>query len=173
MKPRTQDDYIRTALRVPPDLHKRIHAAAAESGRTFNAEINVRLEGSFGQAGADQEQAEGLSIGLKEPEDRAALLKTLLLEELMVLKRRVDDLGGRNAVLEATKAELVSRITGPKIEGTGKERKSHLTRVLDSYPLTTLLTDDEVDKLAERIVAVQETMANSVRAKQATKRKEK
>ncbi|SFB74073.1 Arc-like DNA binding domain-containing protein [Polaromonas sp. OV174] len=43
----TQDDYIRTALRVPPGLHAQIHEAAKVNNRTFNAEIVARLEGSF------------------------------------------------------------------------------------------------------------------------------
>jgi Arc-like DNA binding domain len=43
----TQDDYIRTALRVPADLHKAIHASAAAGNRTFNAEIIARLQSSF------------------------------------------------------------------------------------------------------------------------------
>lgn len=43
----TQDDYIRTALRVPPELHAQIHKAAKDSNRTFNAEIVARLEQSF------------------------------------------------------------------------------------------------------------------------------
>lgn len=47
MKARSQDDYVRTALRVPPDLHARLHEAAKGSGRTFNAEILSRLEQSF------------------------------------------------------------------------------------------------------------------------------
>lgn len=43
----TQDDFIRTALRVPPDLHAQIHQAAEAAGRTFNAEINQRLSATF------------------------------------------------------------------------------------------------------------------------------
>ena len=43
----TQDDYIRTALRVPPDLHAQIHGAAKENNRTFNAEIVARLQQTF------------------------------------------------------------------------------------------------------------------------------
>ena len=39
-----QDDYIRTALRVPPDLHKEIHAAASKAGRSFNAQLLYLLE---------------------------------------------------------------------------------------------------------------------------------
>lgn len=43
----TQDDYIRTALRVPRDLHKALHESASKSNRTFNAEIIARLQDSF------------------------------------------------------------------------------------------------------------------------------
>ncbi|SFU99329.1 Arc-like DNA binding domain-containing protein [Paenacidovorax caeni] len=44
-----QDDYIRTALRVPPDLHKDIHEAADKAGRSFNAELIERLSSTFEQ----------------------------------------------------------------------------------------------------------------------------
>lgn len=54
MKKRTQADYIRTALRVPPDLHARLHDVAKEAGRTFNAEILNRLERTFSE---DDERA--------------------------------------------------------------------------------------------------------------------
>lgn len=33
------DGIVKTALRVPIDLHRRIHVEAKKSGRTFNAEI--------------------------------------------------------------------------------------------------------------------------------------
>lgn len=42
-----QDDYIRTALRVPPDLHAKLHKAADENATSFNAEIVARLTASF------------------------------------------------------------------------------------------------------------------------------
>lgn len=50
----TQDDYIRTALRVPPGLHAQIHAAARASNRTFNAEIVDRLERTFSSQNSNQ-----------------------------------------------------------------------------------------------------------------------
>lgn len=46
----SQDDYIRTALRVPPELHSALHKAADESERSFNAEIIERLKASFDPA---------------------------------------------------------------------------------------------------------------------------
>lgn len=51
VKKASQDNFIRTALRVPPELHARIHDAAKESGRTFNAELVHRLERSFNPLG--------------------------------------------------------------------------------------------------------------------------
>lgn len=47
MRPRVQDDYIRTALRLPPDLHAQIHASARKTGRTFNGELIERLAASY------------------------------------------------------------------------------------------------------------------------------
>lgn len=43
-------DIQRTALRLPRDLHNAIHAAAAASGRTMNAEIVYRLQKTFDEA---------------------------------------------------------------------------------------------------------------------------
>jgi hypothetical protein len=43
----SQDDFHKTGLRLPKDLHMRLHEAAAESGRSYNAEIVARLQQSF------------------------------------------------------------------------------------------------------------------------------
>lgn len=42
-----QDNYIRTALRLPKDLHSQIHEAAQADKRSFNSEIIARLTDSF------------------------------------------------------------------------------------------------------------------------------
>lgn len=42
-----QEDFLKTALRLPRDLHAKIHEAADEAGRSMNAEIVARLEQSF------------------------------------------------------------------------------------------------------------------------------
>ena len=61
---RGQDDYVRTALRLPPNLHAQIHASARTSGRTFNAELILRLAGSYEQA-LDNSTAERLIEALQ------------------------------------------------------------------------------------------------------------
>lgn len=40
----TQNDYARSALRIPRELHAEIHAAAKAKGCSFNAEIISRLQ---------------------------------------------------------------------------------------------------------------------------------
>jgi hypothetical protein len=42
-----QDDWHKTGLRLPKDLHGKLHEAAAESGRSYNGEILARLQQSF------------------------------------------------------------------------------------------------------------------------------
>lgn len=41
-------DYVRSQYRLPTDLHERLQAASAASGRSMNAELVARLEASFG-----------------------------------------------------------------------------------------------------------------------------
>lgn len=47
IKPATQKDYVKTALRLPPDLHAELHLAAGLAERTYNGEIVHRLRQSF------------------------------------------------------------------------------------------------------------------------------
>ncbi|WP_397474230.1 Arc family DNA-binding protein [Pusillimonas sp.] len=43
----TQDDYIKTALRLPRQLHGQLLASAQQTGKSMNAEILTRLAASF------------------------------------------------------------------------------------------------------------------------------
>jgi plasmid stability protein len=45
-----QDDFVKTALRLPRGLHARIQASAAAAGRSMNAEIIDRLQADPGDA---------------------------------------------------------------------------------------------------------------------------
>jgi len=49
-----QTDFVKTALRVPPDLHKALHEATKTTERTFNAEIIHRLKSTFPSETAPQ-----------------------------------------------------------------------------------------------------------------------
>lgn len=45
-----QDDYMKTALRLPRDLHAELMEAARERGRSFNSEVVARLHDSIANA---------------------------------------------------------------------------------------------------------------------------
>lgn len=59
-----QDDWHKTGLRIPRELHERLHAAAADSGRSYNAEIVARLADSF--------------YGPRELEDKVVVMQFVL-----------------------------------------------------------------------------------------------
>jgi hypothetical protein len=42
-----QDEYVRTSLRLPPDLHEQLLAAASKADRSLNDELIARLKESF------------------------------------------------------------------------------------------------------------------------------
>ena len=43
----TQEDYAKTALRLPRDLHQAVHAAAKAEDRTFNGQIIAVLRAAL------------------------------------------------------------------------------------------------------------------------------
>lgn len=66
-----QDEYIRTALRLPPDLHARVHEAADKAGRSFNAELIARIAASF-DTGLEDRIARLESAVFPEPKRKVA-----------------------------------------------------------------------------------------------------
>lgn len=52
----SQKDYVKTALRLPRDLHAAIHAAADQEDRTYNGEILARLRSTFEPKRASTQQ---------------------------------------------------------------------------------------------------------------------
>ena len=53
-----QDEYVKTALRLPPQLHASLSGAAAERGHSLNAEMVRRLDESFSGKIDDDRQVE-------------------------------------------------------------------------------------------------------------------
>jgi hypothetical protein len=52
-----QDDFMKTALRLPRELHARLMASAVEKGRSLNSELIARLEESYERATTEREEA--------------------------------------------------------------------------------------------------------------------
>lgn len=151
-------------IRLPAGLKDRIDADSKEHGRSMNAEIIFILQSYYQRLDEDvsalsetleKVEKANMSFGMNDPVERAAIFKSLLFEELMLLRRRVMKLGGPTAVLDAPKPDLVNRIEGGKIIGTSAEQRSLLDQILPNYPLSALLTDDELARLAERVIAFQ------------------
>lgn len=69
-----QDDFLKTALRIPRDLHEQIQSAAKATGRSMNAEIVARLQNTFEAQSGDS------ALRLQVEENTAALRR---LEALM------------------------------------------------------------------------------------------
>ncbi|MEW2849788.1 Arc family DNA-binding protein [Stenotrophomonas maltophilia] len=140
-------------FRVPAELLDRLKQSAADNNRTITAELVNRLEGSF-----LDEDLGSAGYGMHEAQDRAAILKVLLFPEINLLRARVEMLGGREAVLLANKDELAKKVTSPRLVANEVEKRSHMSRAVATYPLTTLFTDEELDKLAERVITIQKAM---------------
>lgn len=64
-----QDDFFRTQIRIPAEIHRALKDATEDSGRSMNAEIVARLEQSFAAQGSghmDPESADFISRKFEE-----------------------------------------------------------------------------------------------------------
>ena len=174
---RTAEQFV---ARLPDGMRDRIKSMADEHGRSMNSQIVHMLQSYFDrmqeQTSLLQEMTEktersNISIGMKDPVDRAAVLKVLLLEELMLLRRRVHELGGPDAVIELDNSEIARRVEGSAFKGTNEEQKSYFSNIVERTPLTAILTTSELDHIAERLATLQQAhqkMAESSRTKKAS-----
>ena len=51
----SQDDYARTALRLPRELHAAVHAAARAQDRSFNGQIVALLRAALAEGGVHRQ----------------------------------------------------------------------------------------------------------------------
>lgn len=91
-----QKNFVKTALRLPPELHASVHEAAQKSGRSYNAELVERIQGSFSPEAADPKRiakleaeiaaervrSDHLKIAADSSNDVRTLLATILLSTL-------------------------------------------------------------------------------------------
>lgn len=140
----TQDEYIKTALRLPRDLHRSIQESAEEAGRSMNAEIIARLQASVSLSQID--------APIYEIKQATAAKKVLHAEEWSAICERIEKLGGIDSVLDSKRyklrAELLSKDPGLAIDAPSSVYSS----VVRSTKLSLLLTDEEIGKIAERII---------------------
>jgi hypothetical protein len=103
-----QDDYVKTALRLPPALHTSLSEAAAERGHSLNAEMVRRLDDSFsGKLDGDRQiEADAL---LKALRDTIAELGRNAYEREEALRDIGGDLKACTDVLPYADEEMIHR----------------------------------------------------------------
>lgn len=111
-----QDDWHKTGLRLPRDLHALLHEAAAASGRSYNAEIVARLQGSFAaspeQPSLHQSALAALADQLSQLQDQRNALA--VLKHAMTatgtanseLARVADEIQGIDAAIESVLTKM-------------------------------------------------------------------
>lgn len=155
-----QDDYIRTALRVPPDLHKQLHDAADAKGRSFNAEIIERLQESF--AGATPKQVMFL-ISKYEAETAEAELDKhilyLMVYELSVVQKALSSAIRKREVPSDNLIKLVDEWDA-ETEGMLEQAKQ---KVSGSAAEAAEAFNKAMDVLVQRMKRVDEAAAQAVK----------
>lgn len=171
-----QSEYVKTALRLPPDLHKAIHDSAKEAGRSYNAELIARLIRSFEPPGDL-----GLLANLRRVEVELAELDIELTVRTNKLAQAIN-LAQRLAIATEEYPELVHGVTAKEVEelnsllNYGKDLMQHHTR----SPSEAVEALEEADKLFEEaLLKLREHAAiraglpvESVRASRKPKRKQ-
>jgi hypothetical protein len=77
-----QDDFQKTALRLPKTLHAQLHASAQDSGRSYNAEIVARLQQSF-EPSVDSAHLQEVAAAHKSTATALGVLSTTMANMLL------------------------------------------------------------------------------------------
>lgn len=107
-----QDDYIRTALRLPPDMHKALHDSADASGKSFNAEIIARLQSTFGSLQGSMRGFE-MSAQMDDPHAGALTPEQLQLAKAVATEAVKQVVALRVEGLDLLKAGVHTAVIGP------------------------------------------------------------
>ncbi|MFM0488037.1 Arc family DNA-binding protein [Paraburkholderia graminis] len=103
-----QDEYVKTALRLPPGLHTSLSQAAAERGHSLNAEMVRRLDDSFSERMSDDRQIEVDAL-LKALRDTITELARNSYEREEALKEFGGDLKACTDALPLADEEMVRK----------------------------------------------------------------
>ena len=134
-----QDEYIRTALRVPPELHRALHEAADKNGRSFNAEILGRLVESFGvppEAAAQQVRIQEELIRLRLQQEKFAAER-----EIAEGQMRLDNLWMQRmlAQKEGASAKYLAELS---------ERAGRTQAIIEDRKNSVMMLDRQIQEMA-------------------------
>lgn len=110
-----QDDFQKTALRLPRDLHANLHEAAAQSGRSYNAEIVARLHASFNALPtADGAAAQELADSRAQTITAMEFLQGSLCETIAAMYSRLQAKDKRDRTFSQAERLASSLLTGAR-----------------------------------------------------------
>lgn len=142
-------------LRMQPALKASLEESAKQNARSLNAEIVARLENSTNEAGSISDS-------------QLAMLRVLKTDDYLLLKNRVLQLGGTDEVLNTPVEEIKKRLEGPGLKRSQTENESYFSRIVGQTPLTAILSSEEINTLATRIIQSQEAQERLAASSQNT-----
>ncbi|MBV7417901.1 Arc family DNA-binding protein [Comamonas sp. CMM03] len=129
-------------IRLPADLKDQIEAASKQSGRSMNAEIVARLEGSFNASSVARESVPRILETLEDALGQAALEKGVLKLNLNSLSEALTLLLQSPALEEQLKPDHKARLLelAARCKTDIKDAKDLLTNVQREVDASALLT---------------------------------
>jgi hypothetical protein len=142
----SQDNFIRTALRVPPELHAALHKAADQAGRSFNAEIIERLKRSFeANSSTDGSASDQLASSRAQTITAMAFLQDSLCETVAAMYAQLSIKDQRNRTFTSAERLANSLLIGAR---PGDYLLSRTELITGNPSLARFMDEVEVDRLA-------------------------
>lgn len=107
-----QDDYQKQGVRIPRELHARIHEAAAASGRSYNSELIARLQSTFGSLQGSMRGFE-MTGQIADQDDHALTPEQLQLAKAVATEAVKQVVALRVEGLDLLKAGVHTAVIGP------------------------------------------------------------
>lgn len=147
-----QKNFVKTALRLPPELHAAVHESAQKNGRSYNAELVERIQGSF-DGGMPHEVVFDQAKQILELRKQTSQAFFLIAQAVIALRdakpKNLELLNQLQAHMTATR-DTSFAVLLEAAEHSGRERgKSGTEVLLDELGLTAVVDWAEERKNAK------------------------
>lgn len=126
-----QKNFVKTALRLPPELHAAVHESAQKNGRSYNAELVERIQGSF----EELVSKDGVNLLLGLQYDLAASQTNLHMARLRLTELANAVIGLHDRMGRLSKEDLQADISVLKVtaEHFLKRHRSDFAQLQEAY----------------------------------------
>lgn len=126
-----QKNFVKTALRLPPELHAAVHESAQKSGRSYNAELVERIQGSF----EELVSKDGVNLLLGLQYDLAACQTNLHIARLRLTELANAVIGLHARMGRLSKEDLQADISVLKVTADHflKRHRSDFAQLQEAY----------------------------------------